>query len=70
MVLVLNKVLPLFDMGAIKEQAEKTFDAPVAGVLPLCEEMVRLASSDIFCRQYPDHPFTQGVRQVLTRLLV
>jgi hypothetical protein len=31
--------------------------------------MVRLASSDIFCRRYPDHPFTQGVRQVLTRLL-
>ena len=69
MLLVLNKVLPLFDLAAMKEQAESAFGAPVAGILPLSEEMVRLASSDIFCRRHPDHPFTQGVRQVLTRLL-
>jgi len=70
MVLALNKVLPLFDMASIKEQAETTFEAPVAGVLPLSEDMVRLASSDIFARRFPDHPFTQGVRQILSRLLV
>jgi len=69
MLLVINKVLPLFDMAAIKKQAEATFSATVAGVLPLSEEMVRLGSSDVFCRQHPDHPFTLGVRQILKRLL-
>ena len=69
MFIVVNKVLPLFDSAGVKEQAEKTFEAPVAGVLPLCEEMVRLGSSDLFCRRYSDHPFTQGVRQIFTRLV-
>ena len=69
MLLVLNKVLPIFDSVAIRQQAETTFNASVAGVLPLSEEMVQLASSDIFSRRHPDHPFTTGVRQILTRLL-
>jgi len=69
LVLAVNKVLPLFDMDAIKREAEATFNAPVAGVLPLSEEMVRLGSSDLFCRRYPDHPFTKGVRQILTSLV-
>ena len=69
LLLVVNKVLPIFDKEAIKKQAETTFEAQVAGVLPLSEEMVRLASSDIFCRRYPDHPFTLTVRQILTRLI-
>jgi MinD-like ATPase involved in chromosome partitioning or flagellar assembly len=68
LLLVLNKVLPQIAPDFLREQAEKTFQAPVAGVLPLCEEMVRLASSDLFCRRYPDHPFTQGVRQIFARI--
>lgn len=69
MLLVVNKVLALFDPGAVREQAEKTFGAPVAGVLPLCDEMVQLASGGIFCLRHPDHPFTLGVRQIARRLL-
>jgi MinD-like ATPase involved in chromosome partitioning or flagellar assembly len=69
MLLVVNKVLPLFDKSVVKEQTEKTFEATVAGVLPLCDEMVQLGSSDLFCRRYPDHPFSKGVQQILTRLV-
>lgn len=69
LVLVVNKVLPIFETGAVRDQAEKTFGAPVAGVLPLCDEMVQLASGGIFCRHYPDHPFTKGVQQIARRLL-
>jgi MinD-like ATPase involved in chromosome partitioning or flagellar assembly len=68
MLLAVNKVLPLFDPAGIKDQAEAAFDAPVAAVLPLSEEMVRLASSDLFCRRHPEHPFSQQVRQLLARL--
>jgi MinD-like ATPase involved in chromosome partitioning or flagellar assembly len=69
MLLVLNKVLPAFDPVAVREQTERTFGATVAGVLPLSEEMVRLGSSDIFCLQYPDHPFSRGVRLIAERLM-
>ena len=69
MLLVVNKVLPVFDASAVRNQVEKTFGAPVAGVLPLCDEMVQLGSAGIFCRRYPEHPFTQVVQQVARRLL-
>lgn len=69
MLLVVNKVLALFDPGAVRDLAEKTFGAPVAGVLPLCDEMVQLASGGVFCLRHPDHPFTLGVRQIARRLL-
>jgi hypothetical protein len=36
----------------------------VAAVLPLCEDMVRLGSSDLFALRFPDHPLTQAVASV------
>ncbi len=68
MFLVLNKVLPLMDAEAIRRQAEKIFGVSVAGVLPLNEEMVHLASGGIFCLRHPEHPFTQTVQKIAQRL--
>lgn len=68
MMLVVNKVLPSLDAATVRRQMEQTYGAPVAGLLPLCEEMVRLGSGDLFCRRYPDHPLTLEVRAVARRL--
>jgi MinD-like ATPase involved in chromosome partitioning or flagellar assembly len=68
--LVINKVLPIFNFGLVQEQAEKTFDASVAAVLPLSDEMVELASGGIFCLRHPEHPFTHGVQKIARRVLV
>ena len=66
--LVVNKALPAFDFNVLREQVETTYDAPVAGIVPLSEEMVQLASSGIFCLRYPNHPFTQTVEGIVEQI--
>jgi septum site-determining protein MinD len=66
--LVVNKVLPVFDTAAARQQIEKTCGAPVAGVLPFSQDMLRLGSAGIFCLRYPDQPWTQAVRQITTQI--
>jgi MinD-like ATPase involved in chromosome partitioning or flagellar assembly len=62
--LVLNKVLPPFDAAAVGAKIGATYDVPVAGVLPLSEDMVRLASGGVFCLAHPSHPVTDVLRRV------
>jgi hypothetical protein len=38
-------------------------------MLPLNAEVARLGSGGIFSNQYPDHPYSQQLRQVVRRLL-
>jgi MinD-like ATPase involved in chromosome partitioning or flagellar assembly len=68
MLLVVNKVLSGFDEAAVQAEVEKIYQASVAGVLPLSEEMIQLASSDIFCLRYPDHPLSQKVGVIAQQL--
>jgi MinD-like ATPase involved in chromosome partitioning or flagellar assembly len=62
--LVLNKVLPPFDAAAMSAKVRSTYDVPVAGVLPLAEDMVRLASGGVFCLLHPSHPVSDTLRAV------
>ena len=52
--LVVNKVLPPFDAAAVGAQIGSTYDVPVAGVIPLSEDLVRLASNGVFALAHPD----------------
>jgi MinD-like ATPase involved in chromosome partitioning or flagellar assembly len=69
MLLVVNKVLTSFDFAEVKRTVEETYGCEVAGVLPLSEDMVRLASTGIFCLHYPEHPFTQGLIAIANRIV-
>lgn len=69
MMLMVNKVLSSFDFGALRAQVESTYDAPVAAIMPLTEDMIHLGSSDIFCLRYPDHPLTQIMNDVADLLV-
>jgi MinD-like ATPase involved in chromosome partitioning or flagellar assembly len=66
--LVVNKVLPSLNQEALKKQVQTTYNVPVAGILPVCDEMFHLASSDIFCLRYPEHPWTTIVNGVAKQL--
>ncbi|WNZ43941.1 MinD/ParA family protein [Leptolyngbya boryana CZ1] len=68
-VLVINKVLPSYNPEDVKEQISTTFQVPVAGVFPVCEEMIQLASSGIFCLEYPHHPYTDQLRQATAQII-
>jgi MinD-like ATPase involved in chromosome partitioning or flagellar assembly len=69
MFLVVNKVLPSFDFADVREEMEETYECPVAAILPLSEDVMRLGSGGIFCLQYPDHPFTQGIEEIAIKVL-
>ena len=68
MYLAINKVLFSFAADEVKQKVEDTYGCEVAAVLPLSEDVVHLASSDLFCLRYPDHPFTQGLGAIADRL--
>lgn len=64
MMLVVNKVLTSFDFDEVKRTVEDTYGCRVVGVLPLSEDLVRLASAGVFCLHYPDHPLTERMREI------
>jgi MinD-like ATPase involved in chromosome partitioning or flagellar assembly len=66
--LVLNKVLPRLDAAAIRAQMEATYQTPVAGVLPVADDLMHLASQGVFCLRFPDHPWSQELRAIAGRL--
>ena len=69
LLLVVNKVLPKLDAANLKDQLQDAYQAPVAGVLPVSEEMIELGSAGIFSLAYPEHPYSQGVREVAAQIL-
>jgi septum site-determining protein MinD len=69
MFILLNKVPPGTDADVLSEQVATMFQTEVAAALPLSTEMVRLASGDIFCNRYPDHPLTQKLQEVAQRII-
>ncbi|MGF1537641.1 MAG: MinD/ParA family protein [Elainellaceae cyanobacterium] len=64
MFLVINKVLPEVELGALRQKVEDTYQVPVVGLLPVSSDMLRLASQGLFCAHYPDHPITQEFRAI------
>src|SRR5438876_465703 len=69
LLLVMNKALPKLDFKNLKQQVQATYNAPVAGILPVSEEMIELGSAGLFSLAYPDHPYSQGVREVAAQIL-
>jgi MinD-like ATPase involved in chromosome partitioning or flagellar assembly len=62
--LVVNKALTRYNFAEMKQTIEKTYQAPVAGILPLTEDMADLGSADIFSLRFPDHPWSQTLREI------
>jgi len=69
LLMVVNMALLSFDFDALEKQVESTYNASVAGILPLIEEMTRLGSSDVFCLRYPQHPYTQILRAICGQVM-
>ncbi len=65
LLLVINKALTSYDFAALKKQVETTYNSQVAAILPLSEDVARLQSSDIFSLRYPEHPFSQSIRNIV-----
>ncbi|MBN1663249.1 MAG: MinD/ParA family protein [Deltaproteobacteria bacterium] len=68
LLLLVNKVPSILNMDDLKQKVEKTYNCPVAGLIPHSEEMMVLASSGIFALHYPHHPVTELYRRVADML--
>ncbi|MEO0984717.1 MAG: MinD/ParA family protein [Cyanobacteria bacterium J06639_14] len=62
--LVVNKLLPKYNPVEVREQVSQKFQASVLGVFPVAEEMIDLGSKGIFVLEYPQHPYTNEMKQV------
>ena len=69
MLLAINKVHSQLNREALKQKVEATFAESVAGIFPLSEDWLLLASEGVFCLRYPDHPVSQEFRQVAQQLI-
>ncbi|WP_448570463.1 MinD/ParA family ATP-binding protein [Trichothermofontia sp.] len=69
MLLMINKALTSYDFDAMRESVQQTYNVPVAGIMPLSEEMIQLASSEVFVLRYPDHPLSKVIDSVAQQVM-
>ena len=69
MLLAVNKVLTSMNIDALRQKVEQAYDLPVAGIFPLSEDVVQLASEGIFCLRNPDHAVTQEFQKVAQQIM-
>ena len=67
--LVVNHVPARYDFAQIRNDISTAYNVPVAGLLPLSEDVAVNGSGNIFCALYPDHPWTQAVRAMTEHII-
>lgn len=65
LMLVVNKALPSFDFRQLSDRIATMYQAPVAAVLPLSEDMVRLGSGGLFSLLSPDSDYARGIEAIV-----
>lgn len=67
--IVVNKVPDGTNETLLRAKVEDSYRAPVAAMLPLCEDVAQLGSAGIFSNRFPDHPVTRKLYRVAERLM-
>jgi MinD-like ATPase involved in chromosome partitioning or flagellar assembly len=62
--LVINNALAALDPEALRQQAEQAYQAPVAAILPLSEDVAELASGGLFCLRDPEHACSRAIERI------
>ncbi|MBE2181949.1 MAG: MinD/ParA family protein [Anaerolineae bacterium] len=66
--IVVNKLPSRYDASLLKEDVQKEYAVPVAGVLPLSEDVAVNASGHVFSAVQPNHPWSQIIRSIVNGL--
>jgi len=66
--LLVNETPAMFDFAEVKTRLEQTYDCQVAAVLPHVQEMMALASRELFVLRYPGHPLTETLQQIVNQV--
>lgn len=70
MLLLVNKVPPMFNMDDVKKRVEKTYNCEVGAVIPHSDELMTLASAGVFASKYPEHSVTKIYQKLADRMLL
>jgi septum site-determining protein MinD len=68
LLIVVNKTPPILESAAVRANVERAYGCEVAAVLPHTDEMMNLASEDVFVARYPDHPLSDQYRNIAAAL--
>jgi septum site-determining protein MinD len=69
MFLVVNKIPAVLNTDDLKREVEKSYDCPVAGLIPHSDDLMILASGGIFSLQYPRHALTEMYKKIIETVL-
>ena len=67
MLIVVNKVPAVFDPVEVEALVARTYRCEVVAVLPHADELMALASRDLFTVRFPDHPISRQLARVAAR---
>jgi septum site-determining protein MinD len=70
LLLVANMVPSRYEPRDVTASLEKTYTCEIGAVIPITEEIMELASGDIFALRYPQHVVTATFRKLANKLLV
>lgn len=63
--LIINKMPEVYDFDQVRALVESKYRCPVAAVLPHADEMMTLASQNVFAISYPDHRITKELQAMV-----
>jgi MinD-like ATPase involved in chromosome partitioning or flagellar assembly len=66
--ILVNKTPPRLNLEAVRRQVQEAYGVEVAAVIAHSDEMMELASSDVFVLRYPNHPVSGLYRQLARKL--
>lgn len=70
LLLAVNKALTDYDFKDLKNKVESTYQTTVTGIIPESKDILRLASSSIFCLSYPKHPISQTIDGIARQIIL
>lgn len=69
LLLIVNKCPTSFNLEAVRERVQETYNCEVPAVFPHSDEMMTLASAGIFVLRYPQSPMTAEFKRLTERVL-
>ncbi|NCC51494.1 MAG: MinD/ParA family protein [Spartobacteria bacterium] len=66
--LLVNKTPAAFDPADVRKRVEEAYRLPVGAIIPHSDDIMALASHEVFVTRFPGHAITEQYRQLLEQL--
>jgi septum site-determining protein MinD len=66
--IAVNKLPSHFDAEIVRERVASSYGVSIGALLPLSDDLLNLASGGLAVLHYPDHGWSEGVRDLAEQL--